>query len=199
MGITAGTLANISLASQITGGVTSAIGAGLSASGQRASLGAQATVAESNARIAELGAQQELDAGNQRIAALTLKAGQVKSAQRVAQAANGVDINQGSAAEVQQSTDVMKEIDKTSLETSAARAAFGQRTQAANYTAQAGMARATAAGINPLMTVGTSLLGSAGRVADSWYRLNGGGGGGGTLTDPGDPIWAMYQLNNGWR
>ena len=52
MGITAGTLANISLASQITGGVTSAIGAGLSASGQRASLGAQATVAESNARIA---------------------------------------------------------------------------------------------------------------------------------------------------
>lgn len=200
MGFSAGALANISMASQVAGGVTSAFGAYTSASGQRANLNAQARIAESNARISELGAQAELRDGQQRVAALTMRAGQLKGSQRAALAANGVALDTGSAAEVQQSGDVMKEMDRATLETQAARAAFGQRMQATNQRSQAAMARANASAINPAMAFGTSLLGSAGSVAESWYRFKGGGNTtGGTLTGNGDPIWGLYQLNNGWR
>ena len=188
------------MASQVAGGVTSAFGSYISATGQRANLNAQARIAESNARISELGAQAEVRDGQQRVAALTMRAGQLKSAQRAAIGANGIDMDVGSAAEVQQSGDVMKEMDRATLETQAARAAFGQRMQATNQRSQAAMARANASAINPAMAFGTSLIGSAGNVAESWYRFKGSGNtSGGTLGDKGDPIWGLYQLNNGWR
>ena len=75
-----------------------------------------------------------------------------------------------------------------------------QRMQATNQRSQAAMARANASAINPAMAFGTSLIGSAGNVAESWYRFKGSGNtSGGTLGDKGDPIWGLYQLNNGWR
>lgn len=186
------------MASRVAGGVTSAFGSYISATGQRANLNAQARIAEANARISELGAQAELRDGQQRVAALTMRAGQLKSAQRAAIGANGIDMDVGSAAEVQQSGDVMKEMDRATLETQAARAAFGQRMQATNQRSQAAMSRANASAINPAMAFGTSLIGSAGNVAESWYRFKGSSSGG-TLGDKGDPIWGLYQLNNGWR
>jgi len=200
MGLSAAALSNVALASQIGGGITSAFGAYGQASTQRANLGAQAAVAEANARISELGAQAELADSNQRIANATQRYGQLKSSQRAAMAANGIAIDQGSAADVLASTDELKAQDRATLETQAARAAFGQRMQATNQRSQAAMARANASAINPAMAFGTSLLGSAGSVAESWYRFKGGGNTtGGTLTGNGDPIWGLYQLNNGWR
>lgn len=195
----AGSLQNISLISQIGGGVTSAFGAYGQAQTQQINLGAQAAVAEANARMAEVGAQTELADGQQRIATTTAQYGRLKSRQRAALAANGVALDEGSAAEVQQSTDVFREADKATLETNAMRAAFGQRTQANNYRSQAGMARANAAGISPGMAAGTSLLGSAGRVSSSWYQFSKGSGDAGALGATGDPIYGLYELNDGWR
>lgn len=88
---------------------------------------------EFNARLMEFGAQQELQKGAADVAKLTLQAGQVKSSQRASMAANGIDIGQGSAAEVQASTDVMKQIDVNTLTANAIRSAFGYRQQAVNY------------------------------------------------------------------
>ena len=197
MGFSAGTLGNLSLIGQATGAVTSAVGSYTSSRVQQANLGAQAAIADTNARIAELGAQAELRAGEQQIAALTLKAGQLKSSQRARLAANGVALDTGSAAEIQQGTEMMKNLDVATTEINAARAAFGQRVQAANYTAQAGMARANADAISPFMNATTTLLGGATRVADSWYRLKGTQTGGGTLAGNGDALGALIELN-GW-
>ena len=143
MGLSAAALSNVALASQIGGGITSAFGAYGQASTQRANLGAQAAIAEANARISELGAQAELADGNQRIANATQRYGQLKSSQRAAMAANGIAIDQGSAADVLASTDELKAQDRATLEINAMRAAFGQRMQASNQRSQAAMSRAS--------------------------------------------------------
>ncbi len=152
-----------------------------------------------NSTIAELGAQSALSAGQQQIAAQTLKAGQLKGMQRAAMAANGIDLGTGSAAEVQVSDDIIKNLDTDTLRANAARTAWGYRAQgmeaklnaqlqALNTRTQAkaqainmrtgaiGMEtdallkRGSAAGISPIAAGFTSLLGSAGGVSDSWYR-----------------------------
>jgi hypothetical protein len=175
MSITASNLATASLVGQVGGGISSAVGGYYSASAQKASMKAQAAIADTNARIAELGAQSALQQGQQQVAALTMQAGQLKSRQRAAMAANGIDLGVGNAAEVQASTDIMKEIDSATLEANAVRNAWGYRTQAVNYQNEALMSRASAKGINPGMTLATSLIGSATSVAGSWYGMKNAG------------------------
>lgn len=169
MGIPTAQIAQLSMIGQIGGMATSAIGSYFSAATQKATLQGQAAIADTNARIAELGAQSALSQGQQQVGALTLRAGQLKSTQRASMAANGIDLGEGSAAEIQASTDIMKEIDKNTLEVNAVRSAWGYRTQAVNFENDALMKRAGADSISPGMAAATSLLGSAGTVASSWY------------------------------
>lgn len=195
MGIPTSGLAQASLFSQIGGAATSAIGGYFGAATQQANLRGSAAMADANARIAtvnartaELGAQSVLQQGQQQIGALTLKAGQLKGTQRTALAANGVDLGEGNAAEILASADFMKEIDVNTLTANAIRSAWGYRTQglnaqtqAMNFTNQANAARAERKAISPLAVTGTSLLGSAGSVASSWYQLNKSGALDGTI------------------
>jgi hypothetical protein len=172
MGFSSSQLASASLIGQTGGGVTSAIGSYFSAATQKATLKGQAAIADTNARIAELGAQSILNQGQQQVGALTLKAGQLKSSQRAALAANGIDLGTGSAVEIQASTDIMKEIDSNTLTANAVRSAWGYRTQAVNFENEALTKRATAGAISPFGSAAGSLLGSAGSVAGSWYSLH---------------------------
>lgn len=165
------TLAVASLTAQAAGAVTSTIGAYSSAQNQRATLLGQADVADTNARIAELGAQSELAQGQREVGRLTMRAGQLKSTQRANMAANGVDLGAGNAAEVQASTDLMKEIDSNTVTANAVNAAWGRRTQATNYRNEARTARLTAGAINPGLSAATTLMSSAGSVAQSWYGM----------------------------
>ena len=172
MGIPSAQLAQASMVGQIGGAATSAIGSYFGAATQKAVLNGQASVADSNARISELGAQSALMQGQQQVGALTLRAGQLKSSQRAAMAANGIDLGTGNAAELQASTDIMKEIDANTLTANAVRSAWGYRTQAMNFKNEALTRRASAGAISPGMAAASSLLGSAGSVASSWYGMN---------------------------
>lgn len=150
---------------------TSAIGSYWSAKNTKITLEGQAALADTNARISELGAQQELIKGERNVASLTMQAGQVKSSQRAAMAANGIDLGTGSAAEIQASTDLMKEVDKNTAETNAVLSAWGYRTQGVNYQNEAIVKRGSASGINPGMNALGSLLTSAGQAAPTWYAM----------------------------
>lgn len=154
------------------GMVTSAIGAWSAAKSQKIALQGQAAMSEMNARLAEQSAQQELAKGNDQIAQTTRRAGQIKSAQRTAMSANGIDLGEGSAAEVLATTDILKEEDVNTLHANAVRAAWGQKIQATNYQNSAMMQRAGAASISPGMAATSSLLGGAGQLASSWYMMN---------------------------
>lgn len=165
-------IGNFGLGAQAFGAAQSIIGTYYSAQAQRSALRFQVEMQEINARIMEGQAQAELFSGQRQIAALTMQAGQLKSRQRTALAANGVDIGTGSAAELQASTDIMKEMDVNQINANAVRAAWGMRTQATNLTNDAMQKRYAASQISPAMAAGTSLLGSATAVASSWYNMN---------------------------
>lgn len=185
MSFTSPQLAQASLIGQIGGGVTSAIGNYYSSATQKINLQGAAGIADTNARIAELGAQSALYQGQQQVGALTMRAGQIKSSQRAAMAANGIDLGVGNAAEVQASTDIMKEIDANTLTSNAVRSAWGYRTQAVNYQNEAITKRGAAGSISPGGSAFSSMLGSAGSVAGPWYSLNKSGALKGTMFELG--------------
>lgn len=165
-------LGQLGLGMQVIGAINGAIGSFYSSKAQISALEFQADMAEINARIAERGAQSVLDQGQRQIGQLTLRAGQLKSSQRAAMAANGIDLGTGNAAEIQASTDIMKEIDKNTIEANAVRSAWGYRTQATSLVNEAVVKRGTADGISPIGAMASSMLGNAGGVATSWYMLN---------------------------
>lgn len=143
-----------------------------SAKSQKSNLQHQARMADINARIAETGAKTELARGQAEYARHTLQAGHLKSAQRAALAANGVALNEGSAAEMLAATDIMKEIDAQTIEENALRNAWGYRSQAADYRNQALMGQAQASSISPAGAGLQTLLGSAPMVAEYWDKYS---------------------------
>lgn len=193
-------IAQFSLTSQIGGMFSSAIGSYFSAESQKSSLKFQADMAEINARLSETSAQQELLKGERQVGALTLRAGQVKGAQRAAMAANGIDLGVGNAAEVLASTEILKEVDKNTITANAVRDAWGFRLQGTNYQNEALMKRSAASTVSPMASVASSLLGSAGSVASSWYLYNKGS----VPTDVAkanqsdDPIGALGDSRGWW-
>lgn len=169
MGFSAGQMADAAMALQIGGVASQTFGSYFGAATQKANLYGQANTADANARMAELGAQDELARGQHQIGKLSLQAGQIKSSQRAAMAANGVDLGVGNAAEVQASGDLIKEQDIQTAQLNAIKSAWGYRAQKANYENEAFAARASAKGISPLLQAGTTLIGGASQVASNWY------------------------------
>lgn len=143
-----------------------------SAKARKRNLQHQARMAEINARVAETGAKTELARGQAEYARHTLQAGHLKSAQRAALAANGIVMNEGSAAEMLAATDIMKEIDAQTIEENALRNAWGYRSQATDYRNQALMGQAQASSINPVGAGLQTLLGSAPMVAEYWDKYS---------------------------
>ncbi len=162
-------VAQFSLIGSLAGMANSAIGSYYSASSKSSSLSFQADMNNLNAQLAENQAQNALLQGERQAGQLSMKYGHIKGSQRAAMAANGVDLGTGSAAEVQASTDIAKEIDMNTIAANAARSAWGFRTQSVNYNNQALIERATGGSISPAGYGYSSMLGGAGNVASSWY------------------------------
>jgi hypothetical protein len=144
-----------------------------------------ASLLDLNASISETQADMAVALGQREEQKLRLGSAQLKSRQRTTIAASGVDLGVGSAARVLATTDYMTEVDAGEIRANAARAAFGYkvqtvnqkfaamgaRVQGANYTAGSAFASASASSISPMAAGVTSLMGSAGNVASSWYSL----------------------------
>lgn len=157
---------------QAGGGIVSALGAFMAIQAQQSQLRSAAEIADINAGTAERSAQAALRSGQRAEQRSMLATAQLKSRQRVGLAANGVDLGQGSAANVLTSTDVMGEIDHNTIAANAVADAWGYRAQATNFGNEALTKRAQAGAMSPGMAAATSLLGSASQVASSWYSLN---------------------------
>ena len=137
----------------------------------------QRDMSEINARMAENQAQAILLAGENQKGMVTLRAGKIKASQRASQAARGITLGVGSAAEEVATTDLMKEIDSMTINYNSTRAAIAARSQKVNYETSAAMAGVSAAGagasasmVNPIANAGMSLIGGATSIAQSWYN-----------------------------
>lgn len=154
------------------GALFSAMGAYGQAKMARTQLKLQAEMGALNQRISETAARGELMRGEREQQAVRMRTTQLKSRQRVAMAASGIDLGTGTAAEVLSSTDYMGEMDANTVEANAIRAAWGYRMQGANYGANAIMARGSASAISPGMSAVSSLLGSAAYAAPTLYSMS---------------------------
>ena len=166
-----------------------AIGAGVSAVGavvggisQANNASYQAQVASNNAAIANNNAKMAMEAGNAQAQAKSLqgaaKGGEIKAAQ----AANGVDVNTGSNVDVQASQREASNLDTQTVEHNAALQAYGYRTQATSFQAQAGLDTAEADQAIPGAVIGASggLLSNASSIGFKW----GGGASSGSSSTP---------------
>jgi len=154
---------------QIAGMAYNTVSAFFSSRAQKENLRAQQVMAESNARLAERGAQTALWQGGRAIGALTLARGQEQGQRRAHLAKSGVDMGEGSAAEVQASAELMKDWEAQDLRTQALYQAFGYRQQAMDYQNQAYAARSAKHAVSPWLNVAGSLLSSASEV--DWSRF----------------------------
>jgi hypothetical protein len=143
------------------------------ARGQRRAARAAQAEAESSAEFQELQAEDALERGREEESRHRFGVRRFAGSQRAALAGQGIDISSGSAADIQEETAVLGELDTLTIRNNAAREAWGYRTQA-ELTRQFGanaaenlrnQARGT------LLTGGAQLFGSAYGFASSRLRV----------------------------
>ena len=163
------------------GAITSAIGSYYQAKNQQyqmrsqaSSLSHQAEMDKLNARSLEFQAETILEASQRKIGALTRRAGQVKASARTAMAGRGLALGVGSAAEIQATTDVFKEIDALTINSNAVRESEAVKMQQVGLENKALLTETNASNlltgadtINPLGASLMSLAGSSGNIASA--------------------------------
>lgn len=169
-----------------TGAVMGAFSARNQALSQRNTLNFQAQMSEVNAGLGKINAQQyeyaaadTLLAGQRREQAVRLRGAQTRSSQRVAMAANGIDLGASDTANrILASTDFVTESDALTINANAQQQAQSLRLQrqsalmgVTNERNDAMLRRAAAEGIDPTMAFTSSLISGAGQVASSWYNM----------------------------
>ena len=159
-------------------GALTALSAGASlyggyAAGQtaQAQAEAEAEAAEANARTARVEAHDSVEQGGQEELRLRRKMAQTRGTQRSMLAAQGVDINSGSALDTQLASIAEGEYDAEVIKYNAARQRWGYINQANNLEAQAKNARARGkyaarngliSGIGGAITSGLGAFGGSG-------------------------------------
>lgn len=146
-----------------------AFGAGVSAYGAYSGAKSQKAALEGQAQIAEWQAKQALAKGRIDENTVQMHTASVFSDQRAQLAANGVDLGTGSASDILATTKLMGAVDALTVRDNAAREAWGLETQS-------DMLRKSATQVKPGMATATSLVDSAGKVAQSWYTWQKAGG-----------------------
>lgn len=165
MGLGAVAAAGVALAA------VSAISAG---EAQKSNLDYQAQIANNNATIAQQNAAYAGAAGSEAATQQSLKGAAIGARIKTAQAANGVDVNSGSAVNVQASQRESSQLDTEQVHQNALLQAYGYKVAASNDQAQgaldeAGGNEAETAGF---LNAGSSLLGGASSISTKF----GGGG-----------------------
>jgi hypothetical protein len=90
-------------------------------------------ISKSNERLAKLRAEDALKRGQKREGASRGQYKKLLGKQRAAMAAQGIDIQSGSAQDIQEETQVVSELDALTIKLNAAREAFGYESQGRGF------------------------------------------------------------------
>ncbi len=158
------------------GGVVSAGGAVLGGIAQGNAASYQAQVAQNNAQIAQQNATYAEQAGAAKQQQAGLQSAEQVGAVKTALAANNVDVNSGSALDAQTGEREKGAMSQETIANNAALQAYGYRSQATGFEAQAGFDQATAAEAPIGAAIGAtgSLFSNASSLGFKW--TNGGFG-----------------------
>lgn len=168
-------IAGLSATLGTLGAVTSAVG---TVAGGLATAGAasyQAQVARNNAEVERQNARQAIAAGQAQAAATSMKGAAQLGEIKASQAASGIDVNTGSAVDVQASERETNKLDSEVVLHNALLQNFGYRTQAVSDEAQAEMedTKAIEAPIGAGLGAAGSLLSNASSISSKWLPVTG--------------------------
>ena len=155
--------------------ITTALGSYNASSAKLAADQYQANVAGNNVQIAGWQASQAITKGQTAVANEELGNAAVYSTQRATMAANGVDLTEGSPINVLASTKFIGDVNAATINDNALRAAWGYQVQGINAQNAQNFYNYSASQINPGESGFTSLLSSAGSVAQKWYAASSAG------------------------
>lgn len=129
-----------------------------------------AQVAANNAKIAGQNAEYAIASGQQKAFNTSLKNAARFGAIKASQAAGGVDVNSGSAVDVQKSERALGQLDAETVLNNAQLTAYGYRSQQTSFLAEEGLDRAKAeqAPIGADIGAGGGLLSSASSLGFKW-------------------------------
>ena len=141
----------------------------------------QRDMSKLNKRMLESQAQHIGRAYNKQIAIRTLKAGQAISSSKASFAARGIQMGVGSTANVFASAELIKEIDRLTMNTNKVRAMNNQRLRAVNMGIRGDMLGvsannlfSTSSAVSPFMNMTSTLLTGAtnivGNLPDSFFK-----------------------------
>lgn len=157
---------------QAGGSLMSTVGAYYTAGNQKIALQSQADMADISARLSERAAQSALQEGAVQESKSRYATTQLKSTQHASLAANGLVTNEGTAKDIQTSTEYMGKLDADIIAANAARAAWGYRMQGVNFENDALMKRTAAGSISPGLSGFSTLLTGAGSIAKDRYLVS---------------------------
>lgn len=100
----------------------------------------QEALSQQNARLAQLGSQAAIQSGDAKATAVGLRAAAITGQERSSYGAQGVDVNSGSAADVQNDTAKMSALDEMTIRNNARMQAMGMQVEALNDTTQGRLA-----------------------------------------------------------
>ncbi len=168
LGASAQTAATLSTVGTIAAAGVSAYGAYGQAKANKDQANYNAAVGDNNAKLADYAAQDAERRGEEEAQKARRDGDQLKGAQRVSMAAKGLDLAEGTAAEITAQTDFFSQVDQQTARLNGRREAWAARGQGANFRSEAAMNRNSAKNTSPGLAAATSLMGSASSVADRW-------------------------------
>ena len=164
------TIGAVGLATSLAGGLVAAGGAKEAGAAQQQQFNYQSAVAQINSKIDLQNRDYAVNQGEQQATTYGMKEAQAAGQIRAGQGASNLDVNSGSAAQVQASEKEVGAIDTTTIRSNAAKVAFDYQTKStmdlnqATLDTMAGINAKTAGDIN----AASSVLGTVGSVATKW-------------------------------
>jgi len=156
--------------------ITAAYAAQQQAQAQKAALEYNAAVAKNAEIVAGYEKQAEAEKGVQDELDLRQKTARLKGTQIAEMAAAGLDLSEGSAADILAGTDYMGEVDALRIRDDSMKRQWAIDQKAKGYKAEALFQRTSASRINPNRAGGLALLQSAASSYASSYSPSGSGG-----------------------
>lgn len=160
------------LGMSLAGGLLSAFGAEKAGAAQQQMYNYQAAVAQINSKIDIQNADYAVNQGEQQSTAYGMKEAQTFGQIRASEGASNIDVNSGSASQVQSSERAVGAIDTTTIRSNAAKVAYDYDTKStmdlnqATLDTMAGVNAKTAGDIN----AASSVLGTVGSVSTKWAQ-----------------------------
>jgi hypothetical protein len=162
----------VGLGANVAGGILGALGAQGQGESQQQMYNYKAQVSKINADINRQNAAWARTKGEKEATQYGMKAAQQRGQIRAAQGASNLDVNSGSAKEVQRSQEKIKDIDMSTIRENAAKIAYDYETKAVMDENQAGldtMAGSFAKKAGNMKAL-ESIIGSVSTVSSKWSQ-----------------------------